>query len=108
MTGSFNCCFCGNEISEADAHAVELIGQNLWKSGRDEAAQAVYAHSKCSAEAMAAGQFTPSALVDKQKGYSLQEILWGEHRGERIAIPRWGCVTLGCLAILAIVALVVR
>ena len=90
MAETYQCCFCGQGIDAADAEAVQLIGQNLWTRGRDEAAQAVYAHSKCSEEAMAAGQFSPSALVDG-RGYSLQEILWGEHDGRRIRLPRWGC-----------------
>jgi hypothetical protein len=107
MTQTYQCCFCGKVIDATDTEAVQLIGQNLWNRGRDEAAQAVYAHSKCAQEAMAAGQFSPFALLDG-RGYSLQEILWGEHDARRITLPRWGCLLIAALLAAALIVIIVR
>ena len=69
MTPTYQCCFCGQDIDAPDAEAVQLVGQNLWNRGRDEAAQAVYARSRCAEEAMAAASFHLS--LSSTEGVSL-------------------------------------
>ena len=94
MTASYACCFCSEAIERTDNDALHLIAQNLWKRDPErDAAQAVYAHSRCAVEHMAAGQLTPSALQD-EANYSLQEIAWGENEGERVRLPLWAIVAV--------------
>lgn len=98
---AYICCFCGASIDQSDKAAIQLIATNLW--ARD-AAQAVYAHSSCSSERMANGQLSPEALLDDTRGYSLQEIVWGEHEGRRLSVSPWTC--LGVLIAMTIGAYV--
>ena len=92
-------CFCGAPIDQSDKEAVQLIATNLWAR---EAAQAVYAHSNCASEKMVKGQLSPDALLDAERGYSLEEIVWGEDEGRRYSVSRWTC--LGLLIAVAVVA----
>jgi hypothetical protein len=104
MSETYVCCFCGNAIDKSDEEAVELIATNLWAR---EAAQCVYSHSACAEERMAAGQLSPSVLLDGDKGYSLEGIVWGENEAPRYYVSGWTCLGLliafaigGCLLLL--------
>jgi hypothetical protein len=94
---AYICCFCGASIDQSDQAAVQLIATNLWAR---EAAQAVYAHSNCASAKMANGQLSPDALLDDERGYSLEEIVWGEDEGRRYSVSPWTC--LGVLIALAV------
>lgn len=94
---AYICCFCGASIDRTDKEAVQLIATNLWAR---EAAQAVYAHSGCATDKMAKGQLSPDALLDDERGYSLEEIVWGEDEGRRYSVSPWTC--LGVLIAVAV------
>lgn len=96
---AYTCCFCGSPIDDSDKEAVQLIATNLWAR---EAAQALYAHSKCSSEKMAKAQVSPDALLDAERGYSLEEIVWRENEGRRYSVSPWAC--LGVLVLLVVAA----
>lgn len=96
---AYACCFCGSSIEDSDKEAVQLIATNLWAR---EAAQAVYAHSKCASEKMAKGQLSPDALLTAEGGYSLEEIVWGDDEARRYSASRWSC--LGILIVVAVAA----
>jgi hypothetical protein len=98
------CCFCGKGITKDDYAALHLIASNLWER---EAAQSVYAHSRCAEEHIAFGQISPDALLDRTAGHSAQEIIWGEDEGRRIKVPRWGCPAIS-VALLAGAYLLIR
>lgn len=83
------CCFCGASVDQSNEEALQLIATNLWAR---EAAQAVYAHSKCASEKMAFGQLSPDALLNDERGHSLQEIVWGEDEGRRHSVSPWTCL----------------
>ena len=104
MNDGYVCCFCGNDITKVDYAALHLITSNLWER---EAAQSVYAHSRCAEKQMAFGQITPDALLDATAGHSAQEIIWGEDEGRRVTIPRWGCLVIAAL-LAAVIGLLVR
>ncbi len=103
MNDGYVCCFCGCDISKEDYAAVHLIATNLWER---EAAQGVYAHSYCAEERMAAGQFSPDALLDWTTGHSVQEIIWGEDEAKRVQVPGWGCFALMIIIVAAAYALI--
>ncbi|WP_174842748.1 hypothetical protein [Sphingomonas sp. ID1715] len=98
MSDGYVCCFCGADIEKEDAAALHLIATNLWK--RDPA-QSVYAHSRCAAAQMAAGQLEPEVLRDSENGYSVQEIVWGEDEGKGVQIPGWGCLAIAVVIVAA-------
>jgi hypothetical protein len=91
MAEAYVCCFCGKDISQSDADAIQLIATNLWDR---EAAQALYAHSTCASERMARGYMTPSALRDTETGYSLEDIVRGENEGRQNRVPGWTCLVM--------------
>ena len=95
---AYVCCFCGSPIDQSDKAAVQLIVTNLWAR---EAAQAVYAHSECASEKMAKGQLSPDALLDAERGHSLQEIVWGEDEGRRYSMSPWTCLAILIAAVVA-------
>jgi hypothetical protein len=99
---SYVCCFCGQGIEQTDVDAVELIATNLWDR---DGAQAVYAHSVCAEQQMAAGQLMPSVLHGTDNNYTLQEVVWGEHRANRV--PRWTCLVV-IMALAAVAYFVLR
>ncbi|BCA58844.1 hypothetical protein [Sphingomonas sp. HMP6] len=103
MNDGYICCFCGKDITKEDYAALRLIATNLWER---EAAQSVYAHSRCAEDQMAFGQMSPDALLDGTTGYSAQEIIWGEDEGRRVKVPRWGCLVIAALLVAGVYLLV--
>ena len=100
----YACCFCGNAIEQADKAALQLIATNLWSR---KTAQSVYAHSACASANMAKGQLSPEELLDGELGFSLEEIVWGEDEGRRLAVKRWSCLGV-ILAVAILVYLFIR
>lgn len=67
----YQCWFCGQGIDEADAGAVMISIQSLWRwssgvSKDDDPFQAVYAHSACTKERMhgATMDLEPSTFLE--------------------------------------------
>ena len=56
------CCYCDNVIERSDTGAVRIHLSGLWGSSRD-AAQDMFAHSKCVAERFAPN-LSPSVPFD--------------------------------------------
>ena len=99
MIPGYVCCFCGKDITKEDYAALHLIATNLWER---EAAQSVYAHSRCAEERMVFGQMLPDALLDGSTGHSAQEIIWGEDEGRRVKLPAWGCLVIAAAVVAGI------
>lgn len=96
MIQAYVCCFCGEPIGDADEDAVQLIATNLWKR---DAAQALYAHSACGLANITKGQFSPDLLHDRESGYTLEEIVWGDNEAKHVPIR-------ACLAAILVLAFV--
>jgi hypothetical protein len=85
----YSCCFCGQTIPDEEDAAVQLIATNLWQR---KVAQPLHAHAKCGSEHITKGDFSAVALRDGETGYTLEEIVWGEHEASRL--PFWGCLAV--------------
>ena len=55
------CCFCGQNISEADEHAVQFAVTNLL---RPSGVQALFSHGACAESAIKAAPFDSEALAE--------------------------------------------